>query len=362
VKEAVVALASVVGLLALGLLAVFGLLQQMLRQQGRLLHRIESLERAAQSPEAVPEPVQGLPVGTPIPRFQLADAVGRLVGPDDLKGRRALLVHWNTQCGFCDLIADDLAALQSDLDKRGTELVLVSHGDVESNREFAERHGLTCRILHLEGGDPADLFASLGTPVAYLVDEQGRVAEPLAVGANEVPALARRAAEAEPRKLRTQRSLDESRVERDGLRAGSPAPAFELSDLNGDTVALDDFRGQRLLLVFSDPGCGPCNALAPDLARFEREAGDDLAVLMVSRGDAEANRAKAEEHDFEFPVVLQPGWRISKAYGIFATPVAFLVGREGTIERDVARGPQAILELARAAAEPREEVSAGTKR
>jgi len=36
--------------------------------------------------------------------------------------------------------------------------------------------------------------------------------------------------------------------------------------------------------------------------------------------DVGGNRAKAAEYDFEFPVVVQPGWRISKQYGIFATP------------------------------------------
>ena len=47
--------------------------------------------------------------------------------------------------------------------------------------------------------------------------------------------------------------------------------------------------------------------------------------------------------------MLQQGWRLSKQYGIFATPVAFLIDEEGVIERDVARGPTAILELAREA-------------
>ena len=47
--------------------------------------------------------------------------------------------------------------------------------------------------------------------------------------------------------------------------------------------------------------------------------------------------------------MLQPGWRLSKEYGIFATPVAFLIDEEGVIERDVVRGPNEILALAREA-------------
>jgi peroxiredoxin len=358
VREAVFALSGVVVVLAAGLLGVFGLLQQMLRQQGRLLRRIESLENAGPAVAAA-EPVEGLAVGTPLPGFRLPDTVGRLASLQDFRGKRLLLVHWNPQCGFCELIAPELASIQPALEKCQTELVLVSYGDVESNRRFAEQHGLTCRILHLDGAEPLEFFASLGTPVAYLVDEEGHIAERLAVGANEVPALARRAA-VEPGTPPFKRSVEESRLEREGLKAGTPAPTFSLADLNGETVSLQDYRGRRVLLVFSDPTCGPCNALAPKLARFQREeAGDDLAVLLVSRGDLEANRAKAEEHDFEFPVLIQPGWRVSKAYGIFVTPIAFLIDEAGTIARDVAQGADAVLALASAATHGRLEIGAG---
>jgi len=70
-----------------------------------------------------------------------------------------------------------------------------------------------------------------------------------------------------------------------------------------------------------------------------------LALMMVGRGDTEENRKKAEQNGFDFPVVLQKKWELSKQYGIFATPVAFLINEEGVIERDVAAGADAILEL-----------------
>jgi peroxiredoxin len=344
-------------LLVLGLLTAFGLLQQMLRQQGRLMLRIEALETAlAVGPAAVPESPAGLDVGTPVPPFRLPDAVGRMVGPKDFPGKRLLLVHWSPQCGYCEQIAPDLAALHPELKRRNTELLLLTNGDVEMNRRLAEHHGLTCPILHLEGSGPLEFFAGLGTPVAYLLDEQGRIAERLAVGAVEVPALARRIGE--PKRLGSERSLHESRLERDGLPMGSPAPPFTLADLDGETVSLGDYRGHPLLLVFSDPSCGPCNTLAPELARFQRRHGAALPVVMVSRGDVDANRAKAEEHGLEFPILIQPGWRVSKEYGIFATPVAFLIDAEGTIAREVARGATEILQLARASVTASSEVAA----
>jgi alkyl hydroperoxide reductase subunit AhpC len=70
---------------------------------------------------------------------------------------------------------------------------------------------------------------------------------------------------------------------------------------------------------------------------------------MVGRGDAEENRKKAKQSGFDFPVVVQRKWELSKQYGIFATPVAFLIDEEGIIARDVATGVDAILELAQQA-------------
>jgi hypothetical protein len=67
---------------------------------------------------------------------------------------------------------------------------------------------------------------------------------------------------------------------------------------------------------------------------------------MVSRGDAETNRAKTSEYGLTFPVAMQRKWEISKKYGIFATPVGYLIDEQGIIEADVAIGGGAILALA----------------
>src|SRR5689334_6239075 len=59
------------------------------------------------------------------------------------------------------------------------------------------------------------------------------------------------------------RSLTRSRINRSGLKAGDRAPEFRLPRLDGGELALEEFRGRSVLLVFSDPHCGPCNLLAP---------------------------------------------------------------------------------------------------
>src|SRR5262249_11209041 len=50
------------------------------------------------------------------------------------------------------------------------------------------------------------------------------------------------------------RSLARSKLKRDGLKAGTVAPNFRLPRLDGHgDLSLEELRGQRVLLVFSDP-------------------------------------------------------------------------------------------------------------
>jgi peroxiredoxin len=133
-------------------------------------------------------------------------------------------------------------------------------------------------------------------------------------------------------------------LEREGLAPGTPAPRIELRRVDGGTLTLEEYRGRRVLLVFSDPDCGPCNELAPHLERIHRTQSD-LDVVMISR-HAERTRAKIAEHGLTFPVALQRRWEISREFDMLAFPVAYVIDEEGTIASTVAVGIGAILALA----------------
>jgi peroxiredoxin len=140
------------------------------------------------------------------------------------------------------------------------------------------------------------------------------------------------------------RSLAKSRINRNGLPPGTPAPAFTLPRLDGGELSLSDYAGRYVLLVFSDPDCGPCNMLAPRLEKLSKNT-PSVKVLMVSRGEADRNRHKVEEFGLTFPVVLQDQWKLSREYAKFATPIGYLIDGEGRIAADVALGTDAILAL-----------------
>ena len=114
--------------------------------------------------------------------------------------------------------------------------------------------------------------------------------------------------------------------------------------LDGGELSLDELRGRRVLLVFSDPHCGPCNWLLPELEKFHREHAE-IGMVMISRGEPKENRAKVKEHGLSFPVVLQHRWEISRLYAMFATPMAYLIDEAGSTAAEVAVGTEPILSL-----------------
>lgn len=131
-----------------------------------------------------------------------------------------------------------------------------------------------------------------------------------------------------------------------GLPVGSPAPDFRLPDLHGRKVGLKDLleAGKTTMLLFISPTCGPCNALAPDLARWQEEYDPALQFIMVSTGGTEENRAKASENGFR-SVLLQKKFEIGEKFLVAGTPSAVLIEPGGTIASPLAQGADEIRAL-----------------
>jgi methylamine dehydrogenase accessory protein MauD len=330
------------------------LLYQLYLQNGRILLRLEALEEQVGplTAAAAGQAPRGLDPGTPAPDFTLQDLSGEPVSLARWQGRRVLLIFFNPTCGFCEQMAARLAALKADGGEGRPLPLLITTGDPEENRRFMDEHGIRCPVLVQQKEEVSSRYQAAGTPMGYLIDEEGVIATPLTVGAEDLLALANvQVPEApapagpepgaggdhgEGRRGKANRGLHTSRLKRDGLKAGTPAPPFRLPGLDGGELSLEEFRGRRVLLVFSDPECGPCAELAPALEKFHRQG--DVPVLMISRRDAEANRQKAAELGITFPVVLQRHWEISMLYAMFATPIAYLIDERGVLATDVMVG------------------------
>ena len=82
-----------------------------------------------------------------------------------------------------------------------------------------------------------------------------------------------------------------------GLAVGVPAPEFELPADGGRRVSLRALlgRGLPVLLLFSDPGCGHCKALLPQVAGWQHQHRDRLTVALASPATCRAEGRHAAD-------------------------------------------------------------------
>jgi peroxiredoxin len=330
--------ALVFGLVVLGLLAgAWWFLFQLVRQNGRLLSRVEVLEGWRLAGGAGPSAngsAKGLPVGARAPEFELPGLDGERLTLDSLlaSGKPAMLVFTNSGCGPCTEMLPEIARWQEDNAETLT-ISLISGGEPEENRAKSSEHGL--RDVVLEDGKISDEYEVRGTPSAVLVRPDGTIGSSMALGAEAIGALLAyaRGYGAAQREAMTVR----------GPKPGEPAPDLRLPDLEGETVDLEDFRGEKTLLLFWDPSCGVCQQTLPDLKWWEENPQEGVPkLLVVSAGTAEANK----EMGFSSTVVLDQQFVVGQAFGAPGTPSAVLVDEEGKVASDLGVGISAVLELA----------------
>jgi methylamine dehydrogenase accessory protein MauD len=120
-----------------------------------------------------------------------------------------------------------------------------------------------------------------------------------------------------------------SRLGREGLKVGKKAPAFTLPSAGGGAMSLADLAGRKVLLVFTQSGCGPCHDIAPELNRLHDNG--KYQVLVVNNGEEDDTCKWAAEVKARFTVLGQAKFAVSKRYEVFATPFAFLIDEQGVI-------------------------------
>ncbi len=116
------------------------------------------------------------------------------------------------------------------------------------------------------------------------------------------------------------------------LNAGDRAPDFELTGLDGERRRLSAaLESGPLMAVFFKSACHTSELLFGYLPRLAA-AYPEAAVWAISQDDAGESRRFAGALGIDFPVLLDAGFSVSRAYDPEATPTFFLVGRDGCIE------------------------------
>ena len=109
------------------------------------------------------------------------------------------------------------------------------------------------------------------------------------------------------------------------------APPFVLSDLQGQTVSLEELRGQTVVLNFWATWCGPCRVEIPAFSSFANR-NPDIPVLGIAVDGSVPHLLRAkEELGIDYPVLVADR-DVVRAYGAHTLPTTVVVGPDGEVQ------------------------------
>lgn len=114
---------------------------------------------------------------------------------------------------------------------------------------------------------------------------------------------------------------------------GGKAPAFNLKDLNGNTVTLESLKGKVVFLDFWATWCGPCKEEFPELDALYRKYGKEgFEVVGISVDKSESNVADfLKKRPVSFTILTNTKGDVAEAYGLPGMPTGFIIGKDGVI-------------------------------
>ncbi|MBT2571757.1 redoxin domain-containing protein [Planococcus sp. ISL-110] len=120
-----------------------------------------------------------------------------------------------------------------------------------------------------------------------------------------------------------------------GLAVGDLAPDFELMTLDGQTVRLSDYRGQRVFINFWATWCPPCRAEMPDMQQLYEEQDVPVEILAVNLTASEKSEENVSDFvkDFglSFPILMDTDSETASKYKVKAVPASYMIDSNGRI-------------------------------
>ena len=118
------------------------------------------------------------------------------------------------------------------------------------------------------------------------------------------------------------------------VQVNFPAPELTLTDTQGVTHSLTDYRGQVVLVNLWATWCPPCKEEMPTLQAFHnkyREKG--FFVIAINDGDPTQEVLQfVKDYELTFPVWLDPTYiATEQAFKTLNLPSSFVIDRNGTV-------------------------------
>ncbi len=119
--------------------------------------------------------------------------------------------------------------------------------------------------------------------------------------------------------------------------ARKPAPDFALTDQNGNTVKLADFKGKVVVLEWTNPDCPfvQRHYKAGTMATMAKAYAARGVVWLAINTTYYMDRAKdadwAAKQQIAYPVLGDHDGKVAKAYGAKSSPHMFVIDADGNI-------------------------------
>ena len=133
----------------------------------------------------------------------------------------------------------------------------------------------------------------------------------------------------------------------DGWSMGSRVPTvgmqaedFRLTDLEGKSQSLSQYRGKIVLVNFWATWCKPCTTEMPAMqAIYDKLRDKGFVVLAVNELEDEAKvREHIATYKHTFPVLMDHDNKVANQFGVFGLPVSVFIDLEGRVQEYIKGG------------------------
>lgn len=128
---------------------------------------------------------------------------------------------------------------------------------------------------------------------------------------------------------------------------GSRVPAvgtlvedFHLTDLEGKSQSLSQYRGKIVLVNFWATWCKPCTTEMPAMqAMYDKLRDKGFVVLAINElEDGAKVREHIKQYGHTFPVLMDRDNKVANQFGVFGLPVSVFIDQEGRAQEYIKGG------------------------
>jgi peroxiredoxin len=123
--------------------------------------------------------------------------------------------------------------------------------------------------------------------------------------------------------------------EKQGVKTGDTPPGISGTDVHGDYVSLNQFKGNVIVLYFWTKSC--CGERIKQLEPYysiNKHKG--LAILAINVGNTrEIVESYAKDNGLTFTLQTDERAMTSREYGVFGFPTIFILDRDGVIRKKI---------------------------